>query len=298
MISGSTKLAGLFASPASHSLSPFIHNKAFAANNIDAVYLAFEVDGQTLPQAVESIRTFDMLGVNLSMPNKKAVFPLLDAISEEARLIGAVNTIVHKQGKLTGFNTDGRGFWQSVDEAAIQWKKEKVMILGAGGAAKAIAVQAALDSIGELVIYKRKNATFEETVHFFEEITKKTNCPIKVVDYADEKQLEKDLSESRLLINATDIGMGKKKDQLPLPSTQLLSSKLAVADLIYAPRETRLLKEAKIAGAATLNGLGMLLHQGAAAFELWTGKKMPVETIRQELEQKEQNNDHHNENRS
>ncbi|EPH96557.1 shikimate dehydrogenase [Enterococcus faecalis 13-SD-W-01] len=298
MITGSTKLAGLFASPAAHSLSPFIHNKSFEVNEINAVYLAFDVDNQRLPQAVESIRTFDMLGANLSMPNKKAVFPLLDAISEEAQLIGAVNTIVHKNGKLIGYNTDGRGFWQSADEAGVQWEDEKAVILGAGGAAKAIAVQAALDGIGEITIYKRKNATFAQTVRFFEDIAKQTSCPIRVIDFSDEKQLAKDLAESRLLINATDIGMGSKKDETPLTHPEMFSAKLAVADLIYAPSETRLLKEAKHAGAVTLNGLGMLLHQGAAAFELWTGKKMPIETIRKELEQKEQNNDHHNENRS
>lgn len=124
MISGQTKLAGLFADPASHSLSPLMHNTAFEANNIDAVYLAFQVNPMNLKQAVESIRTFDMLGVNLSMPNKTAVIPYLDEVSQEAQLIGAVNTIVHEKGRLIGYNTDGAGFMQSVQEAGISIKRK------------------------------------------------------------------------------------------------------------------------------------------------------------------------------
>ncbi len=284
MISGKTKLAGFFASPASHSLSPMMHNAAFEACGVDAVYLAFDVDQTTLEQAVESIRTFAMLGVNVSMPNKTAVIDYLDELSPEAKLIGAVNTIVNREGKLIGYNTDGMGFVRSVKETGHSIANSKITVLGAGGAAKAIIVQMALEGAKEIVVYKRKNATFYSLKSYFDQVAAQTGCVIQVYDYADETQLEKDLASSSLLVNATDIGMGKKKDKLPLSDTSFLHSKLAVFDLIYSPKETKLLKEAKNRGAQSYNGLGMLIHQGAIAFELWTHKEMPVGLIREMIE--------------
>ncbi|MBO0461754.1 shikimate dehydrogenase [Enterococcus sp. DIV1298c] len=286
MISGKTRIAGIFASPVSHSLSPLMHNTAFQARSIDAIYLAFTVDQTNLKQAVESIRTFNMLGVNLSMPNKIAVIPYLDELSQEAQLIGAVNTIVHRDNRLIGYNTDGMGFMRSVNEAGIAIKDKKVTMLGAGGAAKAIVVQAALDQAKEIVIYKRKNATFENVASTFQKIAEQTGCHITIKDYADTEQLKKDLEDTDLLINGTDMGMGEKKEMVPI-DPQLLHPKIAVFDLIYSPRETRFLKEAKAQGCLTRNGLGMLLYQGAIAFELWTGQTMPIEKIQPLLDSKE-----------
>lgn len=241
MISGKTKLTGFFANPASHSLSPLMHNLAFSHWGIDAVYLAFEVDQTNLRQAVESIRTLDMLGVNVSMPNKTAVLAYLDQLSPEAELIGAVNTIVHQEQRLIGYNTDGMGFVRSVNETGHPIKNQKIVVLGAGGAAKAIVVQMALEGAQEITIYKRLNATFLPLKEYFAKVSEKTGCPIRLHDYADESQLALDLSQANLLINATDIGMGSKKDQLPIADVKLLHSKLAVFDLIYSPSETRLI---------------------------------------------------------
>lgn len=285
MISGKTKLTGFFAKPASHSLSPLMHNLAFSHWGIDAVYLAFEVDQTNLRQAVESIRTLDMLGVNVSMPNKTAVLAYLDQLSPEAELIGAVNTIVHQEQRLIGYNTDGMGFVRSVNETGHPIKNQKIVVLGAGGAAKAIAVQMALEGAQEITIYKRLNATFLPLKEYFVKVSEKTGCPIRLHDYADESQLALDLSQANLLINATDIGMGSKKDQLPIADVKLLHSQLAVFDLIYSPSETRLIQEAKKMGIKAYNGLGMLIHQGAIAFELWTHREMPVQNIREQLEQ-------------
>ena len=280
MISGKTKLTGFFAKPASHSLSPLMHNLAFSHWGIDAVYLAFEVDQTNLRQAVESIRTLDMLGVNVSMPNKTAVLAYLDQLSPEAELIGAVNTIVHQEQRLIGYNTDGIGFVRSVNETGHPIKNQKIVVLGAGGAAKAIVVQMALEGAQEITIYKRLNATFLPLKEYFAKVSEKTGCPIRLHDYADESQLALGLSQANLLINATDIGMGSKKDQI-----KLLHSQLAVFDLIYSPSETRLIQEAKKMGIKAYNGLGMLIHQGAIAFELWTHREMPVQNIRERLEQ-------------
>lgn len=285
MISGKTKLTGFFAKPASHSLSPLMHNLAFSHWGIDAVYLAFEVDQTNLRQAVESIRTLDMLGVNVSMPNKTAVLAYLDQLSPEAELIGAVNTIVHQEQRLIGYNTDGMGFVRSVNETGHPIKNQKIVVLGAGGAAKAIVVQMALEGAQEITIYKRLNATFLPLKEYFAKVSEKTGCPIRLHDYADESQLALDLSQANLLINATDIGMGSKKDQLPIADVKLLHSQLAVFDLIYSPSETRLIQEAKKMGIKAYNGLGMLIHQGAIAFELWTHREMPVQNIREQLEQ-------------
>lgn len=285
MISGKTKLTGFFAKPASHSLSPLMHNLAFSHWGIDAVYLAFEVDQTNLRQAVESIRTLDMLGVNVSMPNKTAVLAYLDQLSPEAELIGAVNTIVHQEQRLIGYNTDGMGFVRSVNETGHPIKNQKIVVLGAGGAAKAIVVQMALEGAQEITIYKRLNATFLPLKEYFVKVSEKTGCPIRLHDYADESQLALDLSQANLLINASDIGMGSKKDQLPIADVKLLHSQLAVFDLIYFPSETRLIQEAKKMGIKAYNGLGMLIHQGAIAFELWTHREMPVQNIREQLEQ-------------
>lgn len=285
MISGKTKLTGFFAKPASHSLSPLMHNLAFSHWGIDAVYLAFEVDQTNLRQAVESIRTLDMLGVNVSMPNKTAVLAYLDQLSPEAELIGAVNTIVHQEQRLIGYNTDGMGFVRSVNETGHPIKNQKIVVLGAGGAAKAIVVQMALEGAQEITIYKRLNATFLPLKEYFAKVSEKTDCPIRLHDYADESQLALDLSQANLLINATDIGMGSKKDQLPIADVKLLHSQLTVFDLIYSPSETRLIQEAKKMGIKAYNGLGMLIHQGAIAFELWTHREMPVQNIRERLEQ-------------
>ncbi|EPM6823411.1 shikimate dehydrogenase [Enterococcus hirae] len=285
MISGKTKLTGFFAKPASHSLSPLMHNLAFSHWGIDAVYLAFEVDQTNLRQAVESIRTLDMLGVNVSMPNKTAVLAYLDQLSPEAELIGAVNTIVQQEQSLIGYNTDGMGFVRSVNETGHPIKNQKIVVLGAGGAAKAIVVQMALEGAQEITIYKRLNATFLPLKEYFAKVSEKTGCPIRLHDYADESQLALDLSQANLLINATDIGMGSKKDQLPIADVKLLHSQLAVFDLIYSPSETRLIQEAKKMGIKAYNGLGMLIHQGAIAFELWTHREMPVQNIRERLEQ-------------
>ena len=285
MISGKTKLTGFFAKPASHSLSPLMHNLAFSHWGIDAVYLAFEVDQTNLRQAVESIRTLDMLGVNVSMPNKTAVLAYLDQLSPEAELIGAVNTIVHQEQRLIGYNTDGMGFVRSVNETGHPIKNQKIVVLGAGGAAKAIVVQMALEGAQEITIYTRLNATFLPLKEYFVKVSEKTGCPIRLHDYADESQLALDLSQANLLINATDIGMGSKKDQLPIADVKLLHSQLAVFDLIYSPSETRLIQEAKKMGIKAYNGLGMLIHQGTIAFELWTHREMPVQNIREQLEQ-------------
>lgn len=281
-ISGYTRLVGFFASPAKHSISPKMHNLAFKETNIDAIYLAFDVSNETLADSIQTIRTFDMLGANLSMPNKIAAINYMDELSESAKLIGAINTIVNQEGKLIGHNTDGIGFCESLREAKVSIKGTTMTLLGAGGAAIAMVTQAALDGMKEIYIFSRKSPNYDQMEEKIKKIMEETTCSIILTEWNEEQKLAEALAKSNLLVNATSVGM--KETQSPIKNPQLLREDLTVYDAIYDPRETLLLKQAKEKGAKTINGLGMLIYQGAAAFGLWTGTKMPVEKIKPIIE--------------
>ncbi|OTN76452.1 shikimate 5-dehydrogenase [Enterococcus sp. 8G7_MSG3316] len=280
MISGHTRLAALFAKPARHSISPAMHNLSFSETTTDAIYLAFDVEPEDLATSIESIRTLDMLGVNLSMPHKMAAVPLVDELSPAAALIGAINTIVNQQGHLVGHNTDGTGFMRALDAIDVSIIGETITVIGAGGAATAIISQAALDGVKVIQVFNRKDDFYPVIDVKLQEIAQQTGCRISLQDLDDQGALADALAKSQLLVNATGVGMKPNEDVSPLKDTTLLRETLAVYDVIYNPRETQLLKDAKAAGAKTANGLSMLLYQGAAAFELWTGKQMPIEKVR------------------
>lgn len=283
-ITGQTRLSGLFASPSQHSISPLIHNTAFQALGIDAVYLAFEVNQSGLKEAIASIRTLNLLGVNLSMPNKQLACQLVDELSEVAALVGAINTIVPHNGQLIGYNTDGLGFMQSLAAKTISIQGKKMTMLGSGGAATAIIAQAAIDGVKEISVFKRKNQAFDSVKHQLKKIQEKTTCQIELYDLADKKRLEAEITSSALLVNGTPLGMTPYEESCPLEDTAMLRKELVVADLIYSPRETILIRKAKKQGCVTMNGLGMLLYQAAAAFKLWTGQEMPTEKVEKILE--------------
>jgi shikimate dehydrogenase len=259
-----------------------MHNLAFKETNTDAVYLAFDVSKDELEHGIQAIRTFDMLGANVSMPHKIASVSYMDELTEAAKLIGAINTIVHREGKLIGHNTDGIGFCESLRENQVSIKNETMTLLGAGGAATAMICQAALDGMKTIHIFSRKSPRYERMQEKIKEITAKTNCVITLTELRNQNKLATALAQSSLLVNATSVGMSD--DTSPISDTSLLRKDLTVYDAIYNPRETYLLKQAKTAGAKTINGLGMLVYQGAAAFECWTGKKMPVEQIKPIIE--------------
>lgn len=283
-ITGHTRLTALFATPIRHSVSPMIHNTAFQVLNIDAVYLAFEVGTEGVEQAIASIRNLDMMGANLSMPNKILAVEFMDELSEAARLIGAVNTITNDNGKLTGHNTDGTGFMRSLQDIEVDIIGKKMTIIGAGGAATAIIVQAALDGVKEITVYNRKDEFYEKIKEKLAFISKNTDCLISLKDLADEQTLAKDVAESSLLLNATGVGMKPLENQTPIQDFSIIRPDLAVCDVIYTPKETEFLKQARLRGAKTNNGLGMLLYQGAAAFEKWTGQEMPIDIVKPIIE--------------
>lgn len=278
-ISGYTRLAGVIANPIKHSLSPRIHNTAYSLTHTNAVYLAFETIESDFEKMMDSVKVLDMLGVNISMPYKKRAYQMCDELSSAAKLIGVVNTVVQKNQILSGHNTDGLGFIKSLEEQNVIIKNQTMTILGAGGASRAIICQCALDGIAEINVFKRKNETFETVVHELRKIADETNTIIQVFDYADTTKLTEKIKKSQILVNATQIGMG---DSLELPISQVnaITQEHIVVDLIYHPLETQFLKAAKKQDAVTINGLGMLIHQAAIAFELMTNKKMPVKEIK------------------
>jgi shikimate dehydrogenase len=283
-ITGHTRLAALFATPIRHSVSPMIQNTAFQELGIDTVYLAFEVGTEGLKEAIGSIRRLDMVGANLSMPNKILAVDYMDELSEAAQLIGAVNTITNDHGKLTGHNTDGTGFMRSLKDLEVSIIGKKMTVIGAGGAATAIIVQAALDGVKEIAVYNRKDEFYENIKEKLAYISENTACIITLHDLANETELALDVSESALLLNATGVGMKPMEQQTPIQDFSIIRPDLAVYDVIYTPRETEFLKQAGLRGAKTANGLGMLLYQGAAAFELWTGQEMPIAVVKPIME--------------
>ena len=282
-IDGYTRLAAVVANPIKHSISPFIHNSAFEATNTNGVYLAWEVDAAELAETVANIRRYQMYGINLSMPYKEQVIPYLDQLSAEACLIGAVNTVVNREGTLIGYNTDGKGFFKSLPSFKIS--RKRLVLLGAGGAAKAILAQAILDGVSQISVFVR-SSSMEKTRHYLEKIQNATGFRIDLFALEDVQDLQDSITKADLLVNATSVGMDGSSQ--PIPTSIVLPEKLMVADVIYQPFETPFLKWAKEQGNQSINGLGMLLYQAAEAFELWTGKEMPTDQILELLKQKYQ----------
>ena len=282
-IDGYTRLAAVVANPIRHSISPFIHNAAFEATHTNGVYLAWEVETTDLAETVANIRRYQMYGINLSMPYKEQVIPYLDQLSEESCLIGAVNTVVNREGTLIGYNTDGKGFFKSLPSFKISGKR--MVLLGAGGAAKAILAQAILDGVSQISVFVR-SSSMEKTRPYLEKIQNATGFRVDLFALEDVQDLQDSITQADLLVNATSVGMDGVSQ--PIPTSIVLPEKLLVADVIYQPFETPFLKWAKGKGNQTINGLGMLLYQAAEAFELWTGKAMPTDQIWELLKQKYQ----------
>ncbi len=277
-IDSKTILTGLFASPSAHSVSPIIHNNSFEKLGLNYAYLSFEVNKDNLKDAVQSIKTLNMRGVNLSMPNKKEVIQYLDEISETAKLSQSVNTIVNDNGILKGYSTDGKGFFKSLEEEKIFMKDKNITILGTGGASIAIISQAVFEGIKNIFVFKR-DKNWKEQKKILDNIASKTNCNIELNPLEDKNILKRKIEESDLLINATSVGM--KEDFSLIEDKSFFRKDLIVSDIIYNPEKTKLLQIAEKEGCKIINGIGMLLYQGALSFELWTNKKMPVDYIKE-----------------
>jgi shikimate dehydrogenase len=271
MITGKTTLCGLIGDNVIHSLSPAMHNAAFAALDLDYTYLAFRVDSRNIDLALAGLKVLGARGLNVTVPHKTTVLPFLDSMSPEAQKIGAVNTIVNEAGKLTGHNTDITGFYLSLEAAGIDPQGKKVVVLGTGGAARAAAY--CLASMGARLTIITRQGSLEKGKYLARTIGGGTSA-------GEITGLKESLNGAALLVNATSAGMYPRSEETLVPAG-LLKPELTVFEVVYAPRETRLLRDAKNAGCAVIEGLEMLVYQGAASFELWTGKKAPLDIMRQ-----------------
>ncbi len=274
-ISGKTGVCGVIGDPVEHTLSPVMHNAAFEELNLDFVYLAFRVRREELREAIIGARSLDLQGLNVTMPHKNAVMRYLDEIDSTARSIGAVNTILNDEGRLMGYNTDGIGALKALEENGITPNGKKLLLLGAGGAGKAIAFHAARE-VEELVILNR---TPQKAKKLAEVLRKEFNKKING-DALSTEIMKEELRDADILVNATSVGMHPDIDQSLVPPSSLRTD-LCVMDIIYTPLETKLAKDAKAVGAKVVSGIEMLVYQGAASFEIWTNHPAPVKVMKQ-----------------
>lgn len=281
-ISGTTGLLALIGSPVEHSGSPAMYNYSFRKLGLDYVYVAFDVPQKEVGKAIEAMRTFQMRGCNVTMPDKVEAVKYMDELSPAARMIGAVNTIVNDNGKLTGYITDGEGFVDNLRDHGIEIRGKKITVAGGGGAATAIQVQCALDGAREISIFNIKDAFFARTLETAEKIRKeKPDCIVNVYDIADEATMKAEIASSDIFANATIVGMKPMEQESVVKDPSAFRPGLVVCDAVYNPKETRLLREAKEAGCICISGEGMLLWQGVAAFRLYTGQEMPVQEVKE-----------------
>ena len=267
-------MCGVIGDPIEHTLSPTIHNAAFNHLNLDFVFLAFQVKAADLEKAIQGMRGLGIHGLNVTMPHKSTVISFLDEVDPTVKFLGSANTILNKDGRLSGFNTDGVGALKALRENGVELSEKKALLLGAGGAAKAIAFSLA-EEVGELVVLNRTSEKAKELAAVLGQRFGK-----KVVGGPlSSSTIQKNLRDSDILINATKVGMHPRESQT-MVEPQWLRSDLTVMDIVYNPIETRLAKDAKAVGAKVINGVEMLIYQGAASFQLWTSRSAPIEVMR------------------
>lgn len=284
-ISGKTRLLGLLGSPVGHSKSPEMYNYCFRKFERDCAYIAFDVDEEHVEDGVKAIRTLNMIGANVTMPLKTAVIPYMDKMTPAAIVTNSVNTVVNENGTLVGYCTDGMGFTGNLASGDVSVKGKKITILGGGGVSSAVSAQCALEGARELSIFNRKDKFWPRLEAHAERIRKAApDCTVNIYDLEDEEELKKQIGESQILANANCVGMAPLEDVSLIKDTSVFREDLVVADVVYSPKETKLIREAKAAGCQkTFGGMGMLLRQGAAALELYTGDEMPVDEIEEYL---------------
>ena len=276
-ISGKTELFGVIGDPIGHTLSPVMHNAAFKHLKLDFVFLAFEVKPVQLRNALLGMRSLGIRGLNVTMPHKNAVANFLDKLDPAANFIGSVNTILNNKGELVGFNTDGIGALEALKQNRVILKGKKVLLLGAGGAAKAVAFHI-VEEVEKLVILNRGA---KKALDLAEVLGRKTGKDVVGASLSSDL-VQKNLGDSDVLINSTSVGMYPNSDQT-IVSPKWLRPTLTVMDIIYNPIETRLVKDAKAKGAQVVSGLEMLVYQGGASFEIWTGYSAPVSIMKESV---------------
>ena len=271
---------GIIGYPISHSLSPIMQNAAFEALGLEYCYIPLEVKPAGLRSAVGALRRLGFRGFNVTVPHKQRIIPMLDVLSPEARFIGAVNTVVIQKGRLTGYNTDGRGFMRALNEmAGFSVQGKRALVLGAGGAARAVAYQLAREGAAEVIVANRSLDRVRGLIRDLRESVPRSDATILPWKLSS---LKIGAARADLVVNATSVGM-RASDPSLLPGYAFRRGQV-VYDLVYRPAVTPLMRQAMMAGAHAINGLGMLVHQGALSFELWTARKPSVELMRETLQ--------------
>ena len=277
-ITGKTKICGLIGDPVEHSMSPVMHNTAYKKLGLDYVYLPFRVEPEQLEAAVDGLRALNVCGFNVTIPHKVTVIPLLDGLDPIAEKIGAVNTVVNTDGELRGYNTDAAGFLRALLDGGVEPDGKNVVVIGAGGAARAVTYILAERDINLAILNRREELDWAEDIA--ELLVEDFSKPVHVLELLDECLAEV-MPEADILVNATSVGMSPHDDKSPVPA-KFLRKDLAVFDVVYNPIDTRLLTEARAAGASTISGIDMLVWQGALAFEKWTGREAPIGLMKKE----------------
>ncbi len=276
LVRGDTRVVGVFGYPVEHSLSPAMHNAAFAALRLSYIYIPFPVHPDALGSAVRSLSALGIVGVNLTIPHKENVLPYLDAITEEAREVGAVNTVHCVEGRLLGDNTDGRGFFEPLREIGLELRGRQVVVLGAGGAARSVVFRLIREGANVLLT----NRTPERARRLAQDAaTAGYGDQVKTLDGDDRREMRDAIAGAELLVHTTRVGMQPHTEALPPVPLEAFHTNLLVYDLVYNPVETKLLQEARLRGCRTLTGVKMLVYQGAAAFERWTGIWPPTDVM-------------------
>ena len=282
-ITGHTGLICLLGDPVSHSISPAMHNLAFETLGLDYVYLAFKTNVDEFDHTVSTLKQIGARGFNCTMPCKRIAAQRCDTLSPAARFMNSVNTVVIEDGKLIGHNTDGVGYMRSVIDAGHDIIGKQMTLLGSGGAASAILTQAALDGVAKINVFARKGNSWDVIEQQVSKINEETSCQVTLNELADETALKSSISDSAILVNGSSVGMAPNAEGCLIPDISYFHPELIVSDVIYNPQKTKLLTLAESANLATFNGMYMLLYQGAAAFQLWTGQEMPVNLVKRTL---------------
>lgn len=284
-ISGHTHLISLLGTPIRHSASPVTHSVSFELTGVDAVYLAFEATPDDLPDILSAMRRMGGWdGSNVTMPNKQAVIPYLDGLSDAAALIGAVNVIEKtEEGKLIGHNTDGAGFMKNIAKYGVVPEESTFTLIGPGGAGSAIMVQAALDGVKTVYIFARENGpSYKHAQTLIEPVKEQTGCDFILHPYEDKEAMKAAIEESNVLVNATPVGMGEGSTESAVPA-EFIKPGMVVADAVYFPLHTQLLQDAEAKGCTVVTGIGMMNEQAAIGEEIWYGIDMPLDKATEEL---------------
>jgi shikimate dehydrogenase len=277
-ISGKTKICGLIGDPVEHTMSPAMHNAAFKKLGLDYIYIPFRVKPEELTQAVAGLKALNVRGFNVTIPHKVSIIPFLDGLDPLAEKIGAVNTVVNKDGELRGYNTDATGFLRALLGRGIEPRDKNIVILGAGGAARAVSYVLAEKGAQLTILNRKLELDWAEDIGQL--IREDFGREVRVMELTS-RRLATALEGAGILVNATSVGMSPTSGKSPVP-TRLLHRRLMVFDIVYNPMMTRLLREAKEAGARVIGGVDMLAWQGALAFEKWTGQAAPLALMRRQ----------------